>query len=135
MPAKQYAFEPKPEDPRRSAQLQWDQIREELNDTREALEHSEAERVSQAALIDMLRNELASVKAAYAVVERSNTVMRTKLQIAGGIVLDALKADELERGSAVSEYAVKSPVMVEHDDEPEQRPIFLRPVVPPPNEM
>lgn len=106
---RQYAFNPQETDPRVSAGDHWDDMRTELNLTRDQLESSNAETVSQAALIDMLRKELSDTKTSCAIIERSNTVMRTKLQAAGMLVLDALKSDEIERGQAVSEYAVKSP--------------------------
>jgi hypothetical protein len=134
MPAKQYAFEPQEADPRVTAQQHWSDMRDELNATRDALEAANANETSQAALIDMLRRELAAAKATCAIIERSNTVMRTKLQAAGMLVLDALKTDEIERGAAVSEYAVKSqakPTQIESSD----RPAFLRSVTPPVNQF
>lgn len=106
---RQYAFNPQETDPRVSATEHWEALKDELNVTRDQLEHANAETVSQASLIDMLRKELSDTKASCAIIERSNTVMRTKLQAAGMLVLDALKADEIERGQAVSEFAVKSP--------------------------
>src|ERR1700676_2360979 len=55
MPAKQYVFEPQENDPRITAAQHWNDMRDELNHTRESLEHSEADRIAQASLIDMLR--------------------------------------------------------------------------------
>jgi hypothetical protein len=134
MPAKQYAFEPQEHDPRITAQQHWADMRDELNATRDALEAANANETAQAAMIDMLRKELADTKAACAIIERSNTVMRTKLQAAGMLVLDALKTDEIERGVAVSEYAVRSNVQPIHQDEPKgDRPSFLRMTAPPAN--
>ncbi len=134
---RQYAFTPKQSDPRIEAEAHWDDLRDELNNTRDQLESSNAQCTSQAAMIDMLRNELAETKLNCAIIERSNTVMRTKLQAAGMLVLDALKADELERGAVVSEYApMKTPkIQAESKDEPKDepqdaKPIFLRTAVP-----
>ncbi len=136
---RQYAFTPRQSDPRIEAEAHWEDLREELNVTRDQLEASEARERSQAALIDMLRNELAETKLNCAIIERSNTVMRTKLQAAGMLVLDALKADELDRGVAVSEYApMKTPkIQAEPKDEPQDqlaldatKPIFLRTAMP-----
>lgn len=104
---RQYAFTPQETDPRLSAGDHWDDMRQELNLTRDQLESANAENVTQSALIDMLRKELSDTKSACAIIERSNTVMRTKLHAAGMLVLDALKSDEIERGAAVSEFAVK----------------------------
>lgn len=105
---RQYAFTPEGRDPRISANEHWESMLDELNATRDSLEAANANETAQAALIDMLRKELAATKVSHAVIERSNTVMRTKLQAAGMLVLDALKSDEIERGQAVSEFAVKS---------------------------
>ena len=54
---RQYAFDPQPVDPRQFANQQWDDLRTEVNVTRDALERSDAECTAQAALIDMLRKE------------------------------------------------------------------------------
>jgi hypothetical protein len=134
MPAKQYMFEAQETDPRITAAQHWNDMRDELNATRDALESANAHETAQAAMIDMLRKELADSKATCTVIERSNTVMRTKLQAAGMLVLDALKTDEIERGTAVSEYAVKNnvhPIQAEPPAEPQDaKPAFLRTAMP-----
>lgn len=134
MPVRQYAFDPQEHDPRIDAQRHWEDLRDELNVTRDQLESSNAQCTSQAALIDMLRQELSETKSACAIIERSNTVMRTKLQAAGMLVLDALKTDEIERGAVVSEFAVKSNVQPIHDEPKVERPAFLRMTAPPENQ-
>lgn len=133
MPAKQYQFVPPKTDPRATSEQQWSDMLDELNVTRDQLESANAQCTSQAALIDMLRKELSDAKSAGAIIERSNIVMRTKLQAAGMLVLDALKTDELERGAAVSEFAVKTPQS--SMTTVEEKPLFLKAVVPPQNEM
>jgi len=115
VPAKQYQFSPRSTDPRIEAEDHWADMKDALNATRDALEHSDADRVAMSAMIDMLRKELMDAKAACTVIERSNTVMRTKLQAAGMLVLDALKADEIERSAVVSEYKGNVLPMVESD--------------------
>jgi hypothetical protein len=112
---RQYAFTPQETDPRVSANDHWDDMRQELNVTRDALESANAHEIAQASLIDMLRKELAATKENCAIIERSNTVMRTKLQAASMLVIDALKSDEIERGEAVSEFAVRKPAVPRAD--------------------
>jgi hypothetical protein len=107
MPVKQYEFEPEEHDPRIAAARQWEDMRDSLNVTRDALEHSEADRVALSVLVDMLRKELTAAKRDLSVAERSTLAMRAKLQSAGLIVLDALQADEAERMAVVPE--VKNP--------------------------
>lgn len=132
--SRQYIFEAQETDPRITAAQHWNDLRDELNATRDALESSNAHELAQAAMIDMLRKELVESKATCQIIERSNTVMRTKLQAAGMLVLDALKTDEIERGAAVSEYAVKAnvhPIPDEPLAEPQEiQPIFLRTAIP-----
>ena len=132
---RQYAFVPKAMDPRIEAESQWDELRDELNVCRDALESSNAENTTLAAMVDMLRKELDRAKIDLVVVERSNAAMRGKLHAAGLVVLDALKADEIERGVAVSEYAVRSPVKAAQVEPQEERPAFLHPVRPPQNKF
>ena len=93
MPARQYEFEPQTDDPRIYARHHWEDMRTELNITRDALESSESQSLAQSALIDMLRKELAEAKRAHDVDNVALTIMRTKLKAAGMLVLDALKED------------------------------------------
>ena len=91
MPQRQYEFVPQETDPRIAAERHWEDMRNELNVTRDALEHADAQCVTQSALIDMLRQEVADTKFAYSVAQTSLTTMQTKLKAAGMLILDALK--------------------------------------------
>lgn len=94
---RQYQFEPQEHDPLITAQRHWNDMRDELNVTRDQLEASEAREASQAALIDMLRKELDASKSAHSRDQIALTIMRTKLKASGLLILDALKADEAEQ--------------------------------------
>jgi hypothetical protein len=97
---KQYMFTPPVVDPRASADLLWDEMRDELNITRDALEQSEAREVANAALIDMLRKEIDAAKDSQTRDRTAVIRMETKLKAAGMLILDALKDkpdDEEER--------------------------------------
>jgi hypothetical protein len=91
MSRKQYAFTPPIADPRHQAEQLWDELRDELNASRDALEHSEADRISQASLIDMLRKELELSKESQLRDQIAVTRMHAKLKAAGMLILDALK--------------------------------------------
>lgn len=91
MNARQYAFNPPASDPRDAAELIWDELRDELNLTRDSLEAAEAQNVSQAALIDMLRKEIDLSKQAQLRDQIAVTRMEAKLKAAGMLILDALK--------------------------------------------
>lgn len=93
---RQYAFQPQPTDPRITAQDEWARMVDELDITRDSLERSNAECTSQAALIDMLRKELAETRIRHDRDQEALTIMRTKLKAAGGLVLDALKESPQE---------------------------------------
>jgi hypothetical protein len=91
MSRKQYAFTPPIADPRRQAEQIWDELRDELNMTRDALEHSEADRISQASLIDMLRKELELSKESQLRDQIAVTRMHAKLKASAMLIIDALK--------------------------------------------
>jgi hypothetical protein len=88
---KQYMFTPPVADPRASADLLWDEMRDELNITRESLEQSEAQCLSQASLIDMLRKELDRSKESQFRDQVAVTRMHAKLKAAALLIIDALK--------------------------------------------
>lgn len=91
MSRKQYAFTPPIADPRHQAEQLWDELRDELNASRDALEHSEADRISQASLIDMLRKELELSKESQLRDQIAVTRMHAKLKAAAMLIIDALK--------------------------------------------
>jgi hypothetical protein len=91
MNARQYAFNPPVADPRHHAEQLWDELRDELNITRDSLEAAEAQNVSQAALIDMLRKEIELSKESQLRDQIAVTRMHAKLKAAGILILDALK--------------------------------------------
>lgn len=91
MSRKQYAFTPPVADPRHAAELLWDEMRDELEIARDALEQSEAREVASAALIDMLRKEI-DTAAETQIRDRTAVIrMEAKLKAAGMLILDALK--------------------------------------------
>src|ERR1700678_2429475 len=91
MPQRQYEFVPQETDPRIAAERHWEDMRNELNVTRDALEDSQAAEKTLSALVDMLRQEIADTKFAYSAAQTSLTTMQTKLKAAGMLILDALK--------------------------------------------
>jgi len=117
---KQYAFTPPQTDPRIAAEYTWDTMLDELNTTREQLEYANANEVAQAKLIDMLQAELAKTKAAHEVDRTALTVVRTKLKVAGSIILDALREDAPEPQKQTVEPAE---LPVEETPQPEQEAI------------
>lgn len=91
MPRRQYQFTPPIADPRHQAEQLWDEMRDELEIARDALEQSEAREVASAALIDMLRKEI-DTAAETQMRDRTAVIrMEAKLKAAGMLILDALK--------------------------------------------
>ena len=91
MPRRQYQFTPPVADPRQSADMLWDEMRDELNITRDSLEQSEAQCLSQASLIDMRRKELELSKESQLRDQIAVTRMHAKLKAAAMLIIDALK--------------------------------------------
>jgi len=89
-----YTFNPAARAPHVTAEEQWQEMCTELNAARDSLEALEAMSTSQAALIDMLRKEVASTKAAHARDEIALTTMRAKFETAAGIILEVLRPPE-----------------------------------------
>ncbi len=89
-----FAFNPQREDPRIAAERHWTDMISELQVTRQQLEKADSIAIANAELIDMLRKELADEKAEHRKDRDALIVVRTKLQAAGHLILDALKDDE-----------------------------------------
>jgi hypothetical protein len=120
---RQYAFNPPVSDPRHEAEMLWDEMRDELRIARDALEVSEAREVANASLIDMLRKELAATKTAHRSDQVALTVMRTKLESAGRLVLDALKLDEPEKRQEPAQQPTPQSVQTLETARPPKPPV------------
>jgi hypothetical protein len=121
--ARNYGFMPQQADPRISGERHWADMVNELEIVREQLERANAENISHAEIVDMLRIELAEAKSQHRKDRDALIVVRTKLKVAGQLVLDALKDDEtLTKVEIAAEVAPSVAEKPTHEIVPEPAP-------------